>query len=177
MFDKESFSEILKKIYNTYNNQRDFANATGVNRGYLSQYMNLKLNSPPKPNILKKIADSSKGITNYDELMEICGYKQMIYEYELLINGDLKYLDILFEGKDFKNTKDIIIELEHLKTGLHEYVENCYSLLDHFLEESETTRIINQDTIQRYRTDIKTTQEKINGVQKIIDKLKENSKK
>ena len=74
MFDKETFSEVLTKIYKTYNNQRDFADATGVNRAYLSQYMNKKLDNPPTPKILEKIANNSNGITTYTELMHICGY-------------------------------------------------------------------------------------------------------
>ena len=49
MFNKDDFAEILTKIYKTYNNQRDFADATGVNRAYLSRYMNKKINNPPSP--------------------------------------------------------------------------------------------------------------------------------
>ena len=74
MFNKEKFSEILTKIYNTYNNQRDFADSTGVNRAYLSQYINQKLDNPPSPKVLMKIANNSNGITTYEELMEICGF-------------------------------------------------------------------------------------------------------
>lgn len=60
MFNKEKFSDILTKIYRTYNNQRDFAEATGVNRGYLSQYINKKLENPPTPKILEKLSNASK---------------------------------------------------------------------------------------------------------------------
>ena len=77
MFDKKIFSEILKKIYNTFNTQRDFADATGVNRGYLSRYMNEKIPHPPSPKILLNIAKASKGITTYEELMAVCGYTTM----------------------------------------------------------------------------------------------------
>lgn len=74
MFDKNKFAHILKKINETYANQRDFANSTGVNRAYISQYMNCYLSNPPHPKILRKIADASKGITTYEELMRVCGY-------------------------------------------------------------------------------------------------------
>lgn len=74
MFNKELFSQILNKIYKTYNNQRDFANAAEVNRSYLSQYINQKLDNPPTPKILVKIANASHGITTYEELMKICGH-------------------------------------------------------------------------------------------------------
>lgn len=74
MFDKNRFANILKKINDSYDNQVSFAKASGVNRTYLSQYMNVKLDSPPTPKILMGIANASKGITNYYELMEICDY-------------------------------------------------------------------------------------------------------
>lgn len=73
-FNKEKFSNILNEIYKKYPNQRDFAEATGVNRGYLSRYINKKLDAPPTPGILQKIANGSKNITTYEELMDICGY-------------------------------------------------------------------------------------------------------
>lgn len=74
MFDKNKFAQILKNINETYNSQRDFAKKSEINRTYLSQYMNMKLNEPPKPKTLEKIAKSSHGITNYRELMNVCGY-------------------------------------------------------------------------------------------------------
>ena len=74
MFDKNKFATIIKNINELYENQTRFANASGVNRTNLSQYMNLKLDSPPSPKVIKGIATASKGITSYDELMEVCGY-------------------------------------------------------------------------------------------------------
>ena len=74
MFDKKLFSDILFKIYKSYNNQRDFAEATGVNRAYLSQYINMKLDNPPSPKILERIAKHSNNIITYAQLMEVCGY-------------------------------------------------------------------------------------------------------
>lgn len=96
MFDKNRFSEILKNINDTYSSQRNFAKESGINRTYISQYINLKLAFPPKPDMLKKIATSSKGLISYEELMNICGYvdystnsniKENLYqEFEKVIN-------------------------------------------------------------------------------------------
>ena len=80
MFDKVKFSEIIKKISETYESQREFATLSDINRTYLSQYMNMKLDDPPKPKTLQKLANSSNGIITYPELMEICGY----FEYSEL---------------------------------------------------------------------------------------------
>lgn len=74
MFDKNKFAKIIKDISETYNNQREFAAKSKINRTYLSQYMNMKLDEPPKPKILEKIANASNNTISYNELMLICGY-------------------------------------------------------------------------------------------------------
>ena len=76
MFDKNKFAQVLKNICETYSSQRDFSKKSEINRTYLSQYMNMKLDEPPKPSILQKLADSSNGVTTYKELMEICDYSE-----------------------------------------------------------------------------------------------------
>ena len=66
MFNKEEFSRILLKIQANYNNQEDFAKYSGIGRTSISQYINCKIEIPPKPHLLEKLADASKGITNYN---------------------------------------------------------------------------------------------------------------
>ena len=74
MFDIKKFSTILQKISDSYSSITEFAKKSEVNRTYLSKYINMKLDSPPTPKILEKIANSSNGMTTYEELMKICGY-------------------------------------------------------------------------------------------------------
>ena len=74
MFLKKSFSDVLKLISNTYENQRDFAEKSSINRTYLSKYINCSLDSPPSPKILQKLANASNGVADYEDLMRICGY-------------------------------------------------------------------------------------------------------
>lgn len=74
MFDKNKFAQIIKNIKETYSSQEEFAEKSGIGRTYLSQYMNMRLDTPPKPKILERLATSSNGITDYSELMEVCGY-------------------------------------------------------------------------------------------------------
>lgn len=74
MFDKNKFSQILKNIKETYSSQEDFAKNADFDRTYISKYINTKYSNPPTPKILEKIANASKGITTYKELMIICGY-------------------------------------------------------------------------------------------------------
>ena len=40
--------------------------------------MNMKLDEPPKPKTLEKLANASNDITNYKGLMRICGYLEKI---------------------------------------------------------------------------------------------------
>ena len=79
MFNKNKFAIILKKINNTYDSQRDFAKKSNINRTYLSQYMNLKLEKPPKPEILNKLSQASNGIISYEDLMQVCGYNLLTH--------------------------------------------------------------------------------------------------
>lgn len=108
MFDKNKFAHVLKNINETYNSQRDFAKKSGINRTYLSQYMNMKLNEPPMPKILKKLAESSNSITTYEELMEICGYTNNMFKNKILMlekyKKEIESLKLTnSEMEDFKN--------------------------------------------------------------------------
>lgn len=74
MFNKNKFAQIIKSIKSTYTSQEEFSKVSGIGRTYLSQYMNMKLDKPPKPEILEKLAKASKGNITYKELMLICNY-------------------------------------------------------------------------------------------------------
>jgi len=78
MFNMQKFSKILQRITNNYNSLNEFARQIGISSAYISKLINFKYENPPSPNVLKKIADGSKGLTTYNELMQICGYKQKI---------------------------------------------------------------------------------------------------
>ena len=84
MFDKNKFALIIKKVKDTYSSQEEFSKKSGIGRTYLSQYMNMKIDKPPKPEILQKLADASGNITNYNELMYICGYSDKEVEENLI---------------------------------------------------------------------------------------------
>ena len=127
MFDKESFSKILINIYKSYNNQREFAEATGVNRAYLSQYMNMKLDNPPTPKILMGIANASKNLTTYAELMQTCGYIDVVdnfFENSIHQQGNSLPIidDIIFENNSFMaNHNGKYINLEDSLKSTEEY--------------------------------------------------------
>lgn len=100
MFEKVKFAQIIKEILETYDNQRDFSKKSEINRTYLSQYMNMKLDEPPKPKMLEKLAKASNGITSYNELMKICGYIDDNYYYNLhSLNDEQKEIDFYYANK------------------------------------------------------------------------------
>lgn len=72
MFDKKKFKILLAKAIDD-KTISDFSKESNVNRTYLSKYMNEKLDSPPSPEILKSIANSTNKVT-YKELMIAAGY-------------------------------------------------------------------------------------------------------
>lgn len=74
MFDQEKFSKIIIAIKDYHGSLLDFAKAAGIGRSYLSKYKNKRLLAPPTPKVLEKISMVSNGLTNYDELMQVCGY-------------------------------------------------------------------------------------------------------
>lgn len=74
MFNQDQFANLLRKINETYSTMTDFAKSASFDRTYISKYINKKLDNPPTPKILEKIANSSNGLVTYEELMEICGY-------------------------------------------------------------------------------------------------------
>lgn len=135
MFQKENFSNILKNILKEYDSIQDFANHVEMDRGYLSRNINMKLDNPPTPKILKKIADNSKGITTYEELMKICGY----------INDDQK-LDKIKSELLIKKHK-IMEAVKKLKLDNDEKSFLCY-IIDKKEEVSKTYRdMINNNKI------------------------------
>lgn len=115
MFYKDKFSNILKQIKETYNSQEEFARSSGVGRTYISQYMNGNLDTPPKPKILEKIANSSKGITTYDELMQICGYTNYMVDsfFDGAIHQSNNKIPIVYDITFNKETNKFIIDTDY----------------------------------------------------------------
>ena len=70
MFHKIIFKQQLEKLMNGCTTI-DFSEKTGFNRTYLSKYLNLKLDRPPSPHLLKSIAGPA---VPYETLMVSCGY-------------------------------------------------------------------------------------------------------
>lgn len=150
MFYKEEFSKILKQINSKYTSMTEFAKSADFDRTYISKGINLKLQNPPTPEILKKIANSSKGVTSYIELMYICGY---ITEENIVELG--KLLLKLKELKNIKNTNNML--LENMKSNLTD-------------KEKETAIFYASDTLNQISKYKNISYEFL--AQQVLDKLK-----
>lgn len=72
MFQKSLFREQLKTMIGNQTSQ-EFSDNTGISRTYISKYLNMRLDIPPKPQILKKMSTDT---VTYEDLMVSCGYLQ-----------------------------------------------------------------------------------------------------
>lgn len=138
MFDAKLFSEILQKISNSYNSMSEFSEKSEVNRTYLSKYINMKLDNPPTPKILEKIATSSHGIITYAELMEICGYLKKIDRKKIKLEEYDKSENILLTHHFSSNDLEIIREylLSDSSTANFEEKFNNFEKLLNSLDEN-----------------------------------------
>lgn len=178
MFDKNKFANILKKINDSYDNQVSFARASGVNRTYLSQYMNVKLDSPPTPKILMGIANASKGITNYYELMEICDYID-IDKNILNINNSISikhredfYTVPVFisqNGKLYPTSEDVVLPLNLDHTHSYFGYKTTDESMSPLLGISDIAIIEKTDKFSDGNTCLISLDNKIILVRKILD--------
>lgn len=163
MFDQDKFSEIITKIKDYYGSISDFANAADVGRSYLSKYKNKRIPAPPTPKVLEKIAGASNGITNYDELMQICGYLNAnMSSKDIMANNICKEYESKIDSLHINIDKNFIFELlikqnEQNSTVLNQisnYIEVNYGInsktkiLFNIIEEidSKIKELVNNQT-------------------------------
>ena len=82
IYSEDEFVNILNNILMYYTSVEDMAHACGMSATSLRNVY-LKGKRTPEPAQLRKIAEGSKGVITYIELMEICGYvtNKDIFEY------------------------------------------------------------------------------------------------
>ena len=156
MFDKAKFAQIIKNIKENYSSQEDFSKKSGIGRTYLSQYMNMKLDEPPKPKILKKLSSASKGIISYTELMEICGYTeptmmQLESLKEFYSQLEENFLDILSSIKLSKDEYEVYHDLldiidTYSYRGLNEI--DIYNKLEPYFENMDYISDVSKEKIK-----------------------------
>lgn len=126
-FDKENFSKILIKIKDTYGSINQMAEKTGITAAYLSKLIRLMYDNAPSPEILKKIADNSNGVTSYVELMQVCGYSEKNLESIVYdIYTQLKKLS----QKIYKENNEDLYEVESAIETYQDYSSNLIKSIE-----------------------------------------------
>lgn len=72
MFDKCGFKDLLIKARGNRNN-KEYADNSGVSRAYISGYINEKIEQPPSPSILRRLADVAYNGVTYADFMHYAG--------------------------------------------------------------------------------------------------------
>ena len=73
MFNQEEYKTLLLKAIGD-RNLSDFSEESTVNRTYISKYVNCRLEKPPSPAIIKRIAEYAHNGVTYEDLMYACGH-------------------------------------------------------------------------------------------------------
>jgi transcriptional regulator with XRE-family HTH domain len=123
LFDKSRFSKVLQSISEQYENQREFAKKSGINRTYISKYINQKIDTPPNAELLFKLAKSANGLIDYLTLMQIAGYFEK-NDYDSII----KYGQSLNETYGTNIDIDLIAEKTLKQLSLLNLTETSFDL-------------------------------------------------
>lgn len=106
MFDKKRFKELLQKAIGDRNNS-EYEKISGVNRTYISKYLNERLDNPPTPDVIKRMASAAQNNVTYEDFMKAAGH----------IPDNIKTENNVLTEKD---EKDIAKKVENLKKELME---------------------------------------------------------
>lgn len=94
MFNKNNFKEILIKALGD-RTKTQYADESGVNRTYISKYLNEKLDNPPTPDILKRLSQYAHNGVTYEDFMIAAGHIS-----ELNLNEDTNEYTIALHNTD-----------------------------------------------------------------------------
>ncbi len=77
-FNKDEFARLLRFALGTLSYD-DFASKAGISKATVSQYIRSNRDTPPTPQIIKKIVDASDGRILYKDILFIAGYSPEKY--------------------------------------------------------------------------------------------------
>lgn len=86
-FERISFVNILKTLRDYYGSINKLAKKSGLSAAYICKMIKFQYNTPPSPEVLRKLANASDGLFTYLELMYFCGYfteeeYDILYKYK-----------------------------------------------------------------------------------------------
>lgn len=131
-YNKDKFLGILNKLKELFGSQNKMAEALGISSSYITKIYDENTKNPPAPEYLKKIADNSKGVTTYEELMEICGYKEESLEsYTYNSYNKLKKFETFLQEKE--NNEDVV----NVDSVVQDFLKYVDILKNNIYEEGE----------------------------------------
>lgn len=167
-FDKEKFSEILVMIKDSYGSINKMAEKMNVTAAYLSKLINLKYDNSPSPEILKKIAENSNNLINYEDLMTICGYFD--YPNISLLLKKAGYNPSEYSEKDKKHFASVLSSFRNLLVH-NDFSRNEFSLekfLDNFASP-EYDNAKTEELLYIYVVDLLSNFLAVNDTKLILD--------
>lgn len=119
MFDKENFKFLIEKAMGNRKISQ-YAEDSGVNRTYLSKYINQRLDNPPTPDILKRLSNSAHNNVTYNQLMMAAGY---------ITTNDKKSKNIKQSQKYTTEDKELLDDISSLDDDLKKEAKKYIELL------------------------------------------------
>ena len=143
-YNKEKFLEILDRIKLTFGSQNKMADALEISSSYITKIYDENTKNPPAPEYLQKIANNSRGITHYQELMQICGYsKETMESIVNNIYNQLKQLSLTIYKK---NNKDFY----EVESSIETFQEYSKDLIDS-IQQNKHSQILFRDYYNKDR--------------------------
>ena len=96
-FDKKRFSELLKNTIGSNRTITEFSNECKLARPYISKFINCKLDTPPSPEAISKMASVARNNITEGDLLVAAGYTT----YDDYLNSTLENFS---EGGDLFST-------------------------------------------------------------------------
>jgi SOS-response transcriptional repressor LexA len=101
MFNKDTFSTLLKTAIGSNRTITEFSNECNLARPYISKFINCKLDTPPSPEAISKIASAARNNISECDLLVAAGYTtydnhmdDILYNFESggdLFSNSIKY--------------------------------------------------------------------------------------
>jgi transcriptional regulator with XRE-family HTH domain len=120
MFQRERFKDLLLRAMGELT-QEEFSELCGFNRTYLSKYLNMRLDNPPSPNILKRIAQHALNDVTYEQLMDAAGHISKS-ELDLAYVEVGRYIAIMRQKKGL--TQEALSELSEVSIDIISNIES-----------------------------------------------------
>lgn len=104
MFNKEKFSTLLKEAIGSNRTITEFSNECTLARPYISKFLNCKLDTPPSPEAISKMASIARNNITECDLLVAAGYTTYDEHLSSTLDNFIESGDIFNTSMTFKDT-------------------------------------------------------------------------